>query len=122
MQNHKLLVAAVYLLCLAACAGHRQGEHHPRRTGTNNSMPVYSVGIVVKDVEGQLLIDAFDVEVVEVRSRDRSRSGGGNAQCNPPRRAFHVGQHSDGQIPSNWFGVSQQPDAGIGHGRFDPDA
>jgi hypothetical protein len=59
MNNHKLLVAAACLLCLVACAGHRQGEHQ-RRIGTNNYTPVYSVGIVVKDVEGQLLIDAFD--------------------------------------------------------------
>jgi hypothetical protein len=62
MDNHKLLVAAVCLLCLVACAGHRQGEHSPRRTGTNNYTPVYGAGIVVKEVEEQLLIDAFDVD------------------------------------------------------------
>ena len=62
MDNHKLLVAAVCLLCLVACAGHRQGEHHPRRTGTNNYTPVYGAGIVVKEVEERLVIDAFDVD------------------------------------------------------------
>jgi hypothetical protein len=60
MDNHKLFVATVCLLCLVACAGYRQGEHFPRRTGTNNYTPVYSAGIVVKEVEGRLLIDAFD--------------------------------------------------------------
>lgn len=62
MVNHKLLVAAVCLLCLVACAGHRQGEHYPRRTATNNYMPVYGAGIVVKEVEGLLFIDAFDAD------------------------------------------------------------
>jgi hypothetical protein len=62
MDNHKLLVAAVCLLCLVACAGHRQGEHHPRRAGTNNYTPVYGVGIVVKEVGDRLLMDAFDAD------------------------------------------------------------
>jgi hypothetical protein len=62
MDNHKLLVAAVCLLCLVACAEHRPGERYPRRTGTNNYTPVYGAGIVVKEVEGRLLIDAFDAD------------------------------------------------------------
>jgi hypothetical protein len=62
MDNHKLLVAAICLLCLVACARHRQGEHYPRRTGTNNYTPVYGAGIVVKEVEDRLLIDAFDAD------------------------------------------------------------
>jgi len=62
MDNHKLLAAAVCLLFLVACAGHRHEEHYPRRTGTNNYSPVYGAGIVVKEVKGRLLIDAFDAD------------------------------------------------------------
>jgi hypothetical protein len=62
MDNHRLLVAAVCLFCLVACAGHRQGEHHPRRTGTNNYTPVYGVGIAVKEVGDRLFITAFDAD------------------------------------------------------------
>ena len=60
MYNHRLLVAAVCLLCLVACAEHRPGEQYPRRTASNNDMPVYGAGIVVKAVESRLLIDAID--------------------------------------------------------------
>ena len=60
MYTKKPLFALVCLLLLSHCAGHRPVEQSPRYSVTNNYLPVYSTGIVVKPDEGRLLVEAFD--------------------------------------------------------------